>query len=81
MTFHLLIYKVPANHSAVQDDPDKQDLWEELEETPIEVDEFDDLFSRPQVSFVSFHILDVVRQFVPFFVIFFIKNGRTWNHA
>ena len=34
---------------------DNQDLWEELEETPIEVDEFDSLFSRPQVkSFFSF---------------------------
>ena len=29
---------------------DSQDLWEELEETPIEVDEFDSLFSRPQVK-------------------------------
>ena len=31
-------------------DKDNQDLWEELEETPIEVDEFDSLFSRPQVK-------------------------------
>ena len=29
---------------------DNQDLWEELEEVPIEVDEFDSLFSRPQVK-------------------------------
>ena len=40
--------QVPTNHSA--EDPDNQDLWEELEETPIEVEEFDSLFSRPQVK-------------------------------
>ncbi len=37
-----------ANHSA-QSNP-KHDLWEELEETAIEVEEFDNLFSRPQIK-------------------------------
>jgi formin 2 len=40
---------MPTSH-AKDDDPDNQDLWEELEETPIEVEEFDSLFSRPQVK-------------------------------
>ena len=39
--------QVWANHDKATDN---QDLWEELEETPIEVDEFDLLFSRPQVQ-------------------------------
>lgn len=44
--------QVPANHNAsVTDDPENpQDLWEDLEETPIEVEEFDSLFSRPEVK-------------------------------
>ena len=42
--------QVPTSHSSTLEDPDTQDLWEELEETPIEVDEFDFLFSRPQVK-------------------------------
>ena len=40
--------QVPANHDQAQ--LDTQDLWEELEEIPIELDEFDSLFSRPQVQ-------------------------------
>ena len=40
--------QVPANHDQAQ--LETQDLWEELEEIPIELDEFDSLFSRPQVQ-------------------------------
>ena len=39
--------QVPANHDK---STDNQDLWEDLEETPIDVDDFDSLFSRPQVQ-------------------------------
>lgn len=39
--------QVPTSHGS---EDNTQDLWEELEETPIEVDEFDNLFSRPEVK-------------------------------
>ena len=38
--------QVPSSHLVDKN----QDLWEDLEETPIEVEEFDNLFSRPQVK-------------------------------
>ena len=40
--------QVPSSH--LTEDSKGQDLWEDLEETPIEVEEFDNLFSRPQVK-------------------------------
>ena len=40
--------QVPSSH--LTENSKEQDLWEELEETPIEVEEFDNLFSRPQVK-------------------------------
>ena len=40
--------QVPTSH--LTENSKTQDLWEDLEETPIEVEEFDNLFSRPQVK-------------------------------